>query len=192
MVRLLKADVHGVMDQLEDKGLLLKQQLREMEQALSQKDKQLNQMIASRNRLKQAHEKYQNETEKLEQDIESAIKGGKDDLARTMIKRVRSVAGHRDELDRSIKRMEGQIDQFEDRLRQQRLCYEQIKHRSEEYFYQADQNAWEASSPNIFTDRFANRLTDRHTDRIFQDPDSEAIELELLRRKETVRGGEAS
>ena len=42
MLRLCKADVHGVMDQLEDKGLLLKQYLREMETSLGHKEQQVN------------------------------------------------------------------------------------------------------------------------------------------------------
>ena len=37
MLRLWKADLHGVMDQLEDKALVLKQYLREMEVSLKQK-----------------------------------------------------------------------------------------------------------------------------------------------------------
>ena len=42
MLRLCKADVHGVMDQLEDKGLLLKQYLREMETSLGHKEQQIS------------------------------------------------------------------------------------------------------------------------------------------------------
>jgi len=35
LVRIFKADLHGVMDQLEDQGLLLKQHLRDMQAALN-------------------------------------------------------------------------------------------------------------------------------------------------------------
>jgi len=34
IIQLFKADIHGVMDQLEDQGLLLKQHLRDMEESL--------------------------------------------------------------------------------------------------------------------------------------------------------------
>jgi phage shock protein A len=36
--RLFKADIHGIMDQIEDQGLLLKQHLRDMEESLVQKE----------------------------------------------------------------------------------------------------------------------------------------------------------
>ena len=41
MVNIFKADVHGVVDQFEDQGLLLKQYLRDMAEALSQKEAEL-------------------------------------------------------------------------------------------------------------------------------------------------------
>jgi hypothetical protein len=37
IIRLFKADIHGVMDQIEDQGLLLKQHLRDMEDSLVQR-----------------------------------------------------------------------------------------------------------------------------------------------------------
>ena len=80
-VRLCKADVHGVMDQLEDKGLLLKQYLRDMEEELSQKEARLRKLVVSRDKLQQDYDKYSEECEKLDQDIESALKKDKDDIA---------------------------------------------------------------------------------------------------------------
>ena len=44
IMRVWRADLHGVMDQLEDKGLLLKQYLREMEDSLQQKTARCEQL----------------------------------------------------------------------------------------------------------------------------------------------------
>ena len=41
IIRIFKADIHGVIDQLEDQDLLLKQYLRDMEEALHQKEAKL-------------------------------------------------------------------------------------------------------------------------------------------------------
>jgi len=49
IIRLCKADMHGVMDQMEDQGLLLKQHLRDMETALNRKEMYLKQMKQSKN-----------------------------------------------------------------------------------------------------------------------------------------------
>ncbi|MBW1694925.1 MAG: PspA/IM30 family protein, partial [Deltaproteobacteria bacterium] len=58
IVRICKADIHGVMDQLEDQGLLLKQHLRDMEKALSQKEARLKKLVVSRRQTLQEIDKY--------------------------------------------------------------------------------------------------------------------------------------
>jgi len=180
MVRLFKADIHGVMDQLEDKGLLLKQHLRDMEKVLGQKEARLKKMAVSRSRVEQECERYKQETEKLEQDIEVAIKRGKDDMARMLITRSGSMAGHRDELGRLLERQDREIARFRDCVEKQRLQYEQIKHRSAEYFHKAEQQEWEETMSAIIPSG------------IYQELRSEEIELELLQRKEAIKGGERS
>ena len=44
VVRLCKADLHGVMDQMEDKELLLKQHLREMQAVMAGRQARLYQL----------------------------------------------------------------------------------------------------------------------------------------------------
>ena len=81
IVRLCKADIHGVMDQLEDQGLLLRQHLRDMENALSQKEARLNKMEVSRRQAQQEYDKYKRESEKMEQDLTASIEKKRDDIA---------------------------------------------------------------------------------------------------------------
>ena len=180
IIRLCKADIHGVMDQLEDKGLLLKQHLREMEQIISQKEAHRNSLIVTRSRLEKERKSYEKQREKLEQDIASAIKREKDDIARMLIKRNRPLTNLADELEGSIKRLDEQIEQIEEGLKQQQLCYEKIKHRSDEYLYKTEQQRWEKSVPPVSVNS------------IYNDPSSEEIELELFQRKEALKGGEAA
>ncbi len=49
IIKIFKADIHGVMDRLENRELLLKQHLREMEEILNRKEAKLRQMTASHN-----------------------------------------------------------------------------------------------------------------------------------------------
>jgi phage shock protein A len=51
IVRICKADIHGVMDHIEDQGLLLKQHLRDMEKALSEKEAGLKADWLNRNMI---------------------------------------------------------------------------------------------------------------------------------------------
>ena len=80
VLRICKADIHGVMDQLEDKELLLKQYLRDMAEALEQKEARLKKMNLSRSHAVRKRDKYNQDIEKLDQDLEVAIKRDKDNL----------------------------------------------------------------------------------------------------------------
>ena len=89
VVRIFKADVHGVMDQLEDRQLLLKQHLRDMAEALSLKEVRLNEMLASRKQAQQDRDKYGRQSQALEQDLAVAIQKDKDDIARMLIRKIK-------------------------------------------------------------------------------------------------------
>ena len=170
-VRIFKADVHGIMDQLEDKGLLLKQYLRDMEDALSQKEICLRKVNAARNLAQRENESYRLEIEKIEQDLTVAIQKDRDDIARLLIRKIipltklrNGVRHHIDDLDREFAALKEGIDQ-------RRIQYEDLKHRARQYFLKADRSAWQKAG-TVFS-----------PDTISEDLSTEEIELELLQRK---------
>ena len=65
--RLCKADLHGVLDQLEDKGLLLKQSLRDMESEIGRKETKLGQMTTERDHTHRDSDIRKKEKGKLQQ-----------------------------------------------------------------------------------------------------------------------------
>jgi phage shock protein A len=171
-VRIFKADIHGVMDQLEDKELLLKQYLRDMEAALAQKEARLRKMKTARNQARQEHDKYTLEIEKLEQDLSLTIKKDKDDIARLLIKKLKPLSRLHDDLQSHMDTLDQEIAGFKDCISKQRLQYDQLKNRSTEFLYRVEQNEWEKVhsiySPGSICEEFSD----------------EEIELELLQRKE--------
>ena len=178
IVRLCKADIHGVMDQLEDQGLLLRQHLRDMENALSQKEARLNKMEVSRRQAQQEYDKYKRESEKMEQDLTASIEKERDDIARMLIKKLKPLTGHRDELGRHIEALDQEIAQLREYVEKQRLQYEQFQLKSAEYFHKSEQQEWEKAMSDIIPNN------------IVRDIREEEVELELLKRKEAIRGGE--
>jgi phage shock protein A len=174
IVRIFKADIHGVMDQLEDKELLLKQYLRDMEAALTKKETRLGKMKTARNQARQEQAKYTLEIEKLEQDLSVAIKKEKDDIARLLIKKLKPLSRLRDGLQSHTDTLDQEIAGFKDCISKQRLQYDQLKHRSTEFLYRVEQNQWEkvhsTFSPGTLSEVFSD----------------EEIELELLQRKEAL------
>ncbi|MCG6917263.1 MAG: PspA/IM30 family protein [Deltaproteobacteria bacterium] len=177
-MRLCKADIHGVMDQLEDKGLLLKQYLRDMEEELSQKEARLRKLVVSRDKLQQDCDKYSGECEKLDADIESALKKGKDDIARLLIKKLKPMTAHREELARHIQNLGKEITQYHGLIEEQRLQYEQLELRAKQYFHREEREKWERAIASTIPSPPSG------------EPSEEEVELELLKRKEAVKGGE--
>jgi len=173
-VRIFKADIHGVMDQLEDRGLLLKQYLRDMEEALAQKETRLGKVVAARNQAQQAGEKYRLEIKKLEHDLEVAIKKDKDEIARLLIKKIIPLTKLRDGVRHHMDHLDQEIGGIKECIDQQRLQYESLKHRSRQYFHKAEQDVWEKANPIIDPDNISEVLSD------------EEIEIELLQRKEAL------
>jgi phage shock protein A len=176
-MRLCKADIHGVMDQLEDKGLILQQHLRDMEEEVNRKEARLNKMMASREHARREHEKFVRESEKTEQDIALAIEKEKDDIARALIRKLKPLAYHRDELGCHIETLDREITQFAKSVEEQRLQYEQLKLRCNEYFRTVEREQWEKTVSTIIPPKAS------------WDPSEEEVELELLQRKESGKGG---
>ncbi|GBC60274.1 phage shock protein A [Desulfonema ishimotonii] len=177
MIRLWKADIHGVMDQLEDKPLLLNQYLRDMEAALAHNEAELNRLVASRNQARQSHEKYTAEIETLENDLDAAIERDKDDIARFLIKKRRPLSRHREDLERHIRTLEQEIAQCRENLDSRKLEYERLRLRAGEYLRKSEQTNREQDLSGIYTESAS------------ETPCEEEIELELLRRKEARKGG---
>ncbi|MDY7037724.1 MAG: PspA/IM30 family protein [Thermodesulfobacteriota bacterium] len=174
IVKVFKADIHGVMDQLEDQGLLLKQHLRDMEEALTHKETKLKKILASRNQSRQELDRYNLQSERLEKDLAVALEKEKDDIARMLIKKIKPLDDLRDELAAHINKLDEEITRYKDHLEQQQIRYEQLKHRSVEYFHKAEIKEEEKNISGLLPDNSPIELSE------------EEIELELIKRKKAL------
>jgi phage shock protein A len=174
VVKIFKADLHGVMDQLEDQGLLLKQHLRDMEEALNLRKAKLQKMMVSRKQVQQEHDQYNRQSESLENDLTVAVQKNKDDIARMLINKIQPLSDLREELARHIKTLDQEIAQYREHLDQQRLRYQQLKYRSVEYFHNFRNREWKKDLATLIPDNNCVKMT------------TEEVELELLKRKEDL------
>ena len=142
VVKIFKADVHGVVDQLEDQGLMLKQHLRDMTENLNLKEVKLNEMCISRKQAQQEFDKYSRQTEALERDLTVSLQKNKDDIARMLIKKVKPLNNLRDEIAAHIRTLDEEISSHKELIDQQRLRYEQLKHRSIDFFHKSQIQEW--------------------------------------------------
>ena len=174
IVKIFKADIHGVMDQLEDQGLLLKQYLRDMEETLNLKDAKLAKKIALRNQIQKEHDKYDQQYRALDHDLTVAVQRGKDDIARMLIRKTKPLGSLCDELAGQVATLDEEISRFKAHLSEQRLQYEQLKIRSAEYFHRTEMRVREKDMLDIIPNNIPGELSE------------DEIELELLKRKEAL------
>jgi phage shock protein A len=173
MLRLCKADLHGVMDQLEDKGLLLKQCLREMEESLKRKEVRLDQIARAGEQIRRTLARHNEE-------LELAVGKEKDEISRMLIRKRRTLQSACRQLQRQLDTLAEEQGQVAGTLEKQRLQYDQLKAKAAAFCRQAEEPRLEDSMETM--DGAFAWLT----------PSEEEVELELLQRKEVARKGGGS
>jgi len=180
IVKIFKADIHGVMDRFEDRRLLLKQHLRDMEEVLHRKEAKLRKMTAGHNQKQKELADYRQQWEALDHDLTVALRKNKDDIARMLIRKMKPLENMSEELTRHLNALNVEMIQFKNHLKQQRLRYEQLKYRSTEYLRRTQMQQWEKD------------VIDPVSAGGYDAPTDEEIELELLKRKEALEADSES
>jgi phage shock protein A len=85
---LVKADAHGVLEQLEERSLLAKQHLREAELELQRKRARSEALEDESRRLAEEAERLEAEIAALDEDVALALSRGEEDLARFAVRRL--------------------------------------------------------------------------------------------------------
>ncbi len=140
--RLFKADMHAVLDRIEEPLQLLQQAVREMEVALQQEQQQLKLLQHQQGQLQRRRQTLQQQLEQGEEELDICFNSGKEELARKLIKRCleserlgRLLVQQEETLGEQIRQLESQIAQHRTELEGMRqkvelLCTEQLEHRS--------------------------------------------------------------
>ena len=164
MASLIRADAHGVLDQLEERGLLLKQHLRELEIELDHSRARLATLEDELRRLAGEEEQVAGQVAALDEDVELALAGEQDELARFAVRRLLP----RRRLLEELRVRTGELEDERSRLAQR------VERQHEEV---------EALRVRVRTE--LARSTPRHARAPGDDalvPDAE-VDLELLRRR---------
>ncbi len=177
LVRMCGADLHGVMDELEDKGLLLKQHLREMEEELTRKKGVLRTRKDKMKRLASERASLEESLATVEKDADAAIERGKDDIARLLIGRQKAISGMKGRLEKEAVRLEESVAELSKTTEAAEHEFNDLKTRAKEFF-RVEQEKKAALRGDATDFSFPS-----DPDREIQD---EEIELELIRRKERL------
>lgn len=102
-MNLARADAHGVLDSLEDPGLVLKQCLREAENELLSDQSRRDELARLLEQLKHRRESLEKRLDSLEDEIRLAIAEDAEDLARFSIRRLLAAQRSRDGLHEELR-----------------------------------------------------------------------------------------
>ena len=85
--RLFRADLHAVLDRIEEPATLLRQAIREMEEQLAADQRQLSSLDHDRSLLVSREHELARSTSELAEELDVCFEAGQDDLSRALIKR---------------------------------------------------------------------------------------------------------
>ncbi len=170
---LCKADIHGLMDQVENKSLLLKQHLRDMEAVIMEKEAKRDSIIKTKETTQEMFEQQTSEITQLDQDLTVAIRLNKDDIARSLIKKLKILKDHQKTTKNHLNMLKRELTEIEMDLKENQRQYDTIELKCHTYL----KNSEILKRPTKQSHCRSNSMSCYPTD--------EEIELELLKRKET-------
>jgi len=170
-VHLARADAHGVLDSLEDRGLLLRQCLREAELEVARKRGRRDELDAILEIVARQHEQAGARSLQLDEDVKLALGRGEEELARFAIRRLIALRKQRERLGEKLRAHREEREKLVAKLEEQEHELEALRDRVRQALADARACQHEAQDP----DACSGAVRD------------EEIELELLRRRATER-----
>jgi len=175
--RIFKADIHGVMDQIENKELVLKQCLREMETSLNKKQAELQQLKTAAQQMHNDICQLEREKEKSELDLQTAIEKEKEDIARLLIRKRLKADQHMEAAEHTVQSLKKKIRMLTENIEAQKHQYAEMQLRTESWIQKTENQQWEKSTAHFIHENAWQSISD------------EEVELELLKRKDAIKGG---
>ena len=168
---LVKSDAHGIIDGLEERSLLLKQNLREAELELTRKRARAEALEEEERRLGDEAERLEAQIASLDGDVELALEGGEEDLARFAVRRLLPLREAHDSARARMAEIAESRARLAERLETQQREFDRLT--------------------SEVRARLAAAAEDRASPRAAGAPVmDEEVELELLRRRRTATAGE--
>jgi phage shock protein A len=127
ITRLFRADVHAVLDQLEEPDALLRQAIREMESAVAAQSAQLKAGELDRESLRRRQTEIERSTGSIREELDLCFAAGNDLLVRTCLRRRLECERLGQALQQRLSVLDQQIEQGSTALAQQRERLESMR-----------------------------------------------------------------
>jgi len=125
--RLLRADLHALLDRLEEPDILLAQALREMEDAVAADDRALAALRRQHTRTRERRDALARQGAGDVEQLEVCLDAGQDDLARALLRRGLERERLDARLERTARELDGRIEGLAATLTERRRRLEQLR-----------------------------------------------------------------
>jgi len=129
--RLFRADLHAVLDRVEEPDLVLQQAVREMEEDLARDGRQMEALRAELQRISARDAEIERSLGGIEEELDICFEAGKDDLGRSLIKRRLEGEGYRTTLARKREGLQGKLAWLEERFREHGAQMDAMRQKAE-------------------------------------------------------------
>jgi phage shock protein A len=129
--RLFRADVHAVLDRIEEPATLLKQAIREMEEDVAREERRLKVLAHEHGQLVTRESELDHSLRETEEELDVCFASGKDELARALIKRKLEGQRFRTFLLRKREMLEATISKLRRRLEENRSRLDSMRQKAE-------------------------------------------------------------
>ena len=144
--RLFRADMHAVLDRIEEPQQLLQQAIREMEEALHQEEQQLKLLEHEQGELRRRLQGLSQGLEKSEEELDLCFESNREELARNIIKRRLETERHGTLLAQKGEALAAQMTQLKPRIEQHRDELQGMRQKAE---FLSSERGPAASGPGV-------------------------------------------
>ena len=129
--RLFRADLHAVLDRVEEPDLVLRQAVREMEEDLARDGRRRELLRSELQRIDARDAEIERSLSGIEEELDVCFEAGKDDLGRALIRRRLEGRGYCSVLSRKRDGIQEKLAQVEKRIREHGAQLDAMRQKAE-------------------------------------------------------------
>jgi len=129
--RLFKADLHAVLDRVEEPDLVLRQAVREMEEDLARDARRMDALRSELQRIAARDAEIERSLSGIEEELDVCFEAGKDDLGRALIRRRLEGQSYRSTLARKRAGVQEKLAGLERRVREHGAQLDAMRQKAE-------------------------------------------------------------
>lgn len=129
--RLFRADLHAVLDRIEEPNVLLRQAVREMEEALTHDEKYLKVLKHENEQMLVRDMNLDRSLREIDMELDLCFESGREDLARTLIRRKLEAQRYRAFLSRKREASEKKVAELKARIEENRVRLDGMRQKAE-------------------------------------------------------------